>query len=550
MVFTIHRYIFRDLLKTFSLASLVLCTVLGLGLMLRPLQQFSVDPIQVPSLIFCTLPITLTMVIPIAALLAATVNYGRLAADNEISACKSSGISLWTLVYPALALSLLVGIATLLLAFHVIPSYTQKFDSILTADAESILYRNIEKQGNLDMLFKGYRIHADNAYPEDHCLTGVVLYKMDEENSREVEQMYAARRAWIYFQPGPRMNEILLRLQSPIGIVGNSYWELQDTTFSISVPNMWRDDIKFKNLTDLKAIQEDMTLFVPVQEQLDKIHRQLLAEKYSEWCNRQLREKGFLDVLQQEHRLRIHADNCILYGLKKEDKKNQSDRNRTVLLNGENQEPVRVDYYHQKNDTQPERRFVAQKASLFLASEFQNPAAILTLKEVRATYRNQSYEISHQIYPFPDISLPEEVLDASGRLTLNEILDVKGQIPLQQAEPTAYLQKLVAAVRRDCRELQAEIRAEKHCRLAFGVSCVALVLLGVALGIVFRSGHLLTAFGVSFIPAALCLITIVTGQHIAEQNDVNTNSGILFLWSGILAVMVVNAFIYRRLLKQ
>ena len=97
MVFTIHRYIFRDLLKTFLLATLVLSTVLGLGVMLKPLRHFGVDPADVPKLVLYTLPITLTMVIPIAALLSATLNYGRLAVDNEINACRSSGISLLTL---------------------------------------------------------------------------------------------------------------------------------------------------------------------------------------------------------------------------------------------------------------------------------------------------------------------------------------------------------------------------------------------------------------------------------------------------------------------
>ena len=93
MVFTIQRYIFRDLFKIFFLAALVLCLVMGLGAMLRPLRQFSIDPTRVPELIICTLPITLTMVLPIAALLAATLVYGRLAVDNEITAGKISAIS-------------------------------------------------------------------------------------------------------------------------------------------------------------------------------------------------------------------------------------------------------------------------------------------------------------------------------------------------------------------------------------------------------------------------------------------------------------------------
>jgi len=101
----------------------------------------------------------------------------------------------------------------------------------------------------------------------------------------------------------------------------------------------------------------------------------------------------------------------------------------------------------------------------------------------------------------------------------------------------------------DCAELATEIRVEKHSRLAFGVSCVVLVILGTVLGIVFRSGHLLTAFGVSFIPAALCLITIFTGKHIAEKSATDI-TGILFLWSGIGAVLLADIFIYKSLAKR
>ena len=142
MVFTIHRYIFRDLLKTFILATVVLSLVLGLGVMLRPLRQFNVHPAHVPELLLCTLPITLTMVLPISALLAATLIYGRLAEDNEIAACRSSGINLLTLIYPAFTLALLVGLATLTLAFHVIPDFIARSETIIKSDAEAIIYRN------------------------------------------------------------------------------------------------------------------------------------------------------------------------------------------------------------------------------------------------------------------------------------------------------------------------------------------------------------------------------------------------------------------------
>ncbi|MCF7958701.1 MAG: LptF/LptG family permease, partial [Phycisphaerae bacterium] len=113
MVFTLHRYIFKDLFKAFTLTTIILSFVMGLGVMLKPLRDFSIDPVHVPEMIFCTLPITMTMAIPIAALMATTLVYGRLAFENEITACRSSGIGLLTLIYPALMLALLVGMITL-----------------------------------------------------------------------------------------------------------------------------------------------------------------------------------------------------------------------------------------------------------------------------------------------------------------------------------------------------------------------------------------------------------------------------------------------------
>ena len=106
MVFTLHRYVLRELLKVFALAALALTLMLSLGSLLRPLQDYGVGPEQVIRLLGYFLPITLTFVLPIAALFAASLVYGRFASDNELDACRASGIGLWTLIYPGLVLGL------------------------------------------------------------------------------------------------------------------------------------------------------------------------------------------------------------------------------------------------------------------------------------------------------------------------------------------------------------------------------------------------------------------------------------------------------------
>ena len=120
MVFILHRYIFRELMKVFLLATVALTLMLSLGMLLRPIQEFGIGPRQVLHLMGYFLPITLTFVLPMAALFAASLVYGRFASDNELDACRASGVSIITLVYPGLALAIVVAITNLVLSFYVI----------------------------------------------------------------------------------------------------------------------------------------------------------------------------------------------------------------------------------------------------------------------------------------------------------------------------------------------------------------------------------------------------------------------------------------------
>jgi len=106
MVFTLHRYLFREIFRIFLLASLALTLILSLGSILRPVQEYGVGPGQVIHLMGYFLPITLTFVLPMSALFAGALVYGRFTSDNELDACRASGISILTMVYPGLTLAI------------------------------------------------------------------------------------------------------------------------------------------------------------------------------------------------------------------------------------------------------------------------------------------------------------------------------------------------------------------------------------------------------------------------------------------------------------
>jgi len=541
MVFTLHRYIFRDLLKTFFLATLILSAVLGLGFMLRPLREFSVEPVRVPELLLYTLPITLTMVIPIAALLAATLTYGRLAFDNEINACRSSGISLHNLIYPALTLALFIGIVTLLLGFHIIPIFTERFESIIKTDAEAIIYKNIEKKGNLGKMFSEYRVHADYAIPAEHRLVNVVVLELDRS---KIKRIITARHVEVNFKTRQQSNEIHMRLlgASVLDPNSNTSTDWDSLTLSVTAPRFLQDSIKFKKLGDLKKIRRNMLLFEPIRKQFDKTRRQILVENFFQYCSGQLSlADGYLDLYQGGHRLRLSGNQ---QGLQVNSCKGQR-----AEFGGKGEWPVVLGYYHEAGDVVPEKIYFAREVQIKIDPQNISRPVELILQDARWNYANETHRYSLKVHPLAAISLPDGFVEELEAITLGSLL-AEGNVGPGKGLPSAYLGKLLGKLRRDCHELGIEIAVELHSRLAFGLSCIVLVLMGTALGIVFRSSHLLTAFGISFVPAALCLITIFTGKHIAEQSNSGVAGGIFFLWSGIAVVFIADLLLYRKLLKQ
>ncbi|MBN1845590.1 MAG: LptF/LptG family permease [Sedimentisphaerales bacterium] len=550
MVFTIHRYIFRDLLKYFLLATIVLSIVLALGVMLRPLQQFSVDPANVPSLVLCTLPITLTMVIPIAALLAATLVYGRLAHDNEISACRSSGISLTTLIYPALALALSVGIVTLLLAFHIIPYFTRNFERIIRSDAETIIFRNIQKKGQLGDIFPGIRIHADQAARQGDLLilSGVAVVWLD---GKQVDRLITAQQVDVRFGDGRLADKISLQFYNATLIENDMGLSIGQKTLYLDSPSLWRDEIKFKTLAQLKGIRQDMSRFPLIDELITKIRHQILTERFFQWCDRQLGRQNHLILRKGTDRLRLEAGRCQFLPSAKKREQRLADKNRTARLLAVPDGQVTLQQTFLGPGRQTYKLYQTKEAYLSLNFLSHPPAAWLTLKQVAWKYGGQDHEYSLMRFELPGIALPPELVLEAQSYTWSDLRRAGRPSDIVDLDqPSPYLGFLFERFGKECQELSTDIELELHSRLAFGVACLTLVLLGAALGIVFRSSHLLTAFGVSFIPAALCLITIFTGKHIAQQNNAAPLGGICFLWSGIFAVALANALIYKALLRR
>ena len=98
---TLHRYLGIELARVTGLALVAFTLVLTVFAIIEPLRKEGLSGSQAMVLFVFTVPILLSLTLPIAALFAASIVYGRFSQDNELLASRASGISTLTLLRPA-----------------------------------------------------------------------------------------------------------------------------------------------------------------------------------------------------------------------------------------------------------------------------------------------------------------------------------------------------------------------------------------------------------------------------------------------------------------
>lgn len=130
----INRYLFRELAISFSLGLSVFTFTLLMD-RIRKLTELVVNkgvPLSsILELLIYILPSFFAVTIPMAILLAVLVTFSRLTADNEITALKASGVSLYGLLPPVIISSLIGVIMTTYIMVSLLPYGNQAFRNLL-----------------------------------------------------------------------------------------------------------------------------------------------------------------------------------------------------------------------------------------------------------------------------------------------------------------------------------------------------------------------------------------------------------------------------------
>jgi len=187
----IHRYIFREIATPFFLGLSVFTFVLLIARLLKLIEMVvnrGLPTLIILRLLSYILPAFLELTVPMAMLLAILVAFGRLSADSEIIALRSSGLSLYQLVPPVATVAALTMLVTALLSIYARPWGNRRLKAALYDIARTRASAGLKPEVFNDE-FPGLVIYTDHIDPTSDRLQHVLI--ADERDPQQRNTIFA-----------------------------------------------------------------------------------------------------------------------------------------------------------------------------------------------------------------------------------------------------------------------------------------------------------------------------------------------------------------------
>jgi lipopolysaccharide export LptBFGC system permease protein LptF len=521
----------------------------------------------------------LSLTLPVAALFAATIVYGRFAQDNEMLACRASGISTLSLLKPAWALGIVMTAASLLLSNFVTPKMARMGEVAVKANVEGIVCNALNAEGYYRI--GSVMIHADevklkgrDGVPEDTAY-GVVV--VEYRNPKDVHPGGAPLAEVTFTQAkdepsgdGSQDNEsdvndtfVTFSLTEPFGKSDFSVGRLasQEPVQRFRLPSFAREKAAYYMWNDLWAMKDAPVQHRLIKRELEGIRQSIREEAYAQRVAAAINSSHAYDKLR---------DRQYAYTIKAASAKVElgsragagGDRPATITLSGTtglDGKAVPVEVTLVQNG-QPVDVMAAQGGEITISAKGDTTVASISLTGkggVLARSPRDSEPRTFAEYRSGDITLLDELLAdlPAGRAKApkGELEDI--YLNIKQYTSNPVIQGDLLAVRdRTVNRIIGEVIGELNGRMAYGVSCFLLVAMGAALGLIYRGGQIVSAFALCVLPAAVVIIMVLMGQRLVSDPTVQKNFGIWLglgsIWSGNAALLIANTVIYARLTRK
>lgn len=184
---TFYRYIWQELFPPFFLGLLGFMFILLTGRILQLTELFvnkGISFAHIVKFIYYLIPSFMVLTIPMAMLLAVTVAFSRMASDNEITALKSSGISLYQMVPPVILWALGAFMLTIFFSLHLLPQANQASRSLLFEIASTKAHVGVKERVFNDD-FEGLVIYVEHVSPRTFKWENIFI-----SDARLLEEMH------------------------------------------------------------------------------------------------------------------------------------------------------------------------------------------------------------------------------------------------------------------------------------------------------------------------------------------------------------------------
>lgn len=544
MTWLLQWYIFRELGKSFILWAIGLTMVFSLcGGVLNMIQVEGASAIQMAQVLGFVLPVALTLTLPVSALVSTALTYGRLSADNEFNACRSSGINIHMLLLPTLVVSLAVAVFTFSFSNFVIPEFIRNLDQMLRKDLHKIVMSQLRTKGFLSYGGK-YVMYADRIIEDpQHEANAVHPLRKDifilggafiELAGEEWLRFGTAKSAVIRFDNSGVYPTVMADLRDVRGYDRSREQYVEEAHQPLgpfSVPQTFEIKAKWLDLPALLYYRKHPQESPEILRYAGNLRLKAGEALFYRYLQNTLVETGVFTFSSDRMRGELRTPKIF-----PDAKTNRPTlENPTVVLRW----PDRTQRYKADRGVVRVRRAASFETEL--------PQVLIAL------YDNVELYDSEALNPKEPIKKPKESLDpfpvpagvrkqAEGYsdrdLLVNDLTHLSKETEMIRQGLAKEIQKMVL-----------EMTGIVHARSAFSASVFVLVILGAALGIILRGSDYLTAFFISFLPGLFIVVSIVMGRQLTENSN-TSNVGIAIIWGVIVLVAAADVVVLTKFLRR
>ncbi len=206
---TLERYIVRNYIGPFFFALSMITFIFIMDFILRYIDLFLTKGVKfhiVLQTFILSLGYMFALIIPMAVLPATLMTFGNLASENEITAMKASGISLFRMMLPAIVMASLLTCGMIFYNNHVLPESNHRLLNLLLDINKKKPTVEIKENVFIDA-FEGYKIYVRHKNDKTGEIRDVQVYETDP-NGVLVKTVTAEKGMLRYLE-----NEQILRFE-------------------------------------------------------------------------------------------------------------------------------------------------------------------------------------------------------------------------------------------------------------------------------------------------------------------------------------------------